>query len=94
MSESKHTPGPWRVGVTSDAGEVDVIAEGGWFVAVACDSAGDGDTEANANLIAAAPDMLEALEKLVSRIDETRGPTADTALAAARAAIKKARGEK
>ena len=51
---SKHTPGPWKVehgGVNS----FDVWLEG-WKVPKLTEN------EANAQLIAAAPDMLEALE--------------------------------
>lgn len=86
MSEKKHTPGPWNVGVTSDAGEVDIIAADGWFVAVACDSAGDGDTETNAHLIAAAPEMLDLLVESQTSIGGDWRERRD-------AAIKKARGE-
>ena len=103
MSETKHTPGPWSVGVTSDGGEIDIIAADGWFVSVACDSVGEGDTEANAHLIAAAPDMLEALELAVA-IGIVPVTSASEGGAAKfsehvrvadmiRAAIKKARGE-
>lgn len=77
------------MGVTSEAGEVDIIADDGWFVAVACDSAGDGDTEANAHLISAAPDMLEALEDMLTSYDADIG---HESCLKARAAIKKARG--
>ena len=96
MSETKHTKGPWVIG--PDA--VNETRRQEHLIGLPNQPDGLSMTErianyaANAVLIAAAPDMLEALEKLVSRIDETRGPTADTALAAARAAIKKARGEK
>jgi uncharacterized protein YjbI with pentapeptide repeats len=47
-----------------------------------------------AQTFAASNDMLEALEKLVACIDETRGANAQEALVFARAAIKKARGDK
>jgi hypothetical protein len=49
--------------------------------------------EADADLICAAPDLLEALEMLTGCIMETRGPCARAALDAARAAIAKAKGE-
>ena len=46
--------------------------------------------EANANLIASAPDLLEALEALVTQVSNSH---AYEELAAARAAIAKAKGE-
>jgi hypothetical protein len=64
------------------------------------------ENEANARLIAAAPDLLTALESLMSIIDESRGVVGwhlngDVAnwgefedIAAARVAIAKARGVK
>ncbi len=78
---SKHTPGPWRAmpyRKVNGADGVEVCALQSRKIEVA---------DANAHLIAAAPDMLEALENLVEQID-------DVALTAkATAAIKKARGQ-
>ena len=59
----------------------------------------DDETRANANLIAAAPKMYEALDALLDEIDTTLSwddePTAswDDRVAKARAALAKARGE-
>ena len=77
MSESKHTPGPWVAfePYTSDnhgdrwmiftgvEGEKSWVYEGACFIAeIAC---GDAvHEEANARLIASAPDLLAALLKL------------------------------
>ena len=56
----------------------------------------DGELAANARLIAAAPELLEALERISTAYDETlRHPIAAPLLQAiygARAAIAKARG--
>jgi len=51
--------------------------------------------EANAQLIAAAPELLEALKELLDREwqDDEDAPTLQQARANARAAIKKAEGE-
>ena len=65
---SKHTPGPWRVRNCQTAVLVDVVRNGdAMLIALVADndSRGDTDTERkmnNAHLIAAAPQMLEALE--------------------------------
>lgn len=58
---SKHTPGPWKTQLVDDTTVVDgnglVIAHiGGLYLGDAC------PMEANARLIAAAPDLLEALK--------------------------------
>lgn len=60
---SKHTPGPWTVDPAARPGHVDKIKSGGVaFVGVGCTTVGGNQTEqsANARLIAAAPDLLEA----------------------------------
>lgn len=55
---SKHTPGPWKLSHTRIQG-FRVSDSTGWGVAVVLKDTND---EANARLIAAAPQMLEALE--------------------------------
>lgn len=92
---NKHTFAPWRVNKRSQASyqierehgvnQIEVIA--------------DALTEANARLIAAAPDLLEALYQLVDAADDSDGcqyGTLSTAFVRdiARAAIAKATGEK
>lgn len=64
-TQSKHTPGPWRV--RNDAKDWAIIgAEPSWVTAV---DKRNHSAEANAHLIAAAPDMLRALEAIRARID-------------------------
>lgn len=90
MSDAKHTPGPWHFDgkeqVYGGGGGGNIVclspAVEGWD-----DSAKRWDT--NAHLIAAAPDMLEALEYLRRFIDASR-----VDVEFVDAAIKKARGEK
>jgi hypothetical protein len=53
----------------------------------------DCGTEANARLIAAAPDLLEALKVLADYLDERSGDNECRPLENARAAIAKATGE-
>lgn len=61
MSENKHTPGPW-VATTTPAGKGKVTDSNGFSIANT--TAGPYlEQRTNARLIAAAPEMLEALEK-------------------------------
>ncbi|NCC61603.1 MAG: hypothetical protein EOM12_11820 [Verrucomicrobiae bacterium] len=99
----KHTPGPWeaRLGM-------------GWYVMAGGMTSGamlvtgrsDSESKANAHLIAAAPEMLEALEKVMeaSNLGEVADESDDAWIAwinasrkavdLAEKAIKKARGER
>lgn len=86
---SKHTPAPWRI-------------EGRFVLAMKTKSIceipmggiihGKVD-KANACLIAAAPDLLEALQALIDMdVAYQRGPKVEDAVERARAAIAKATG--
>lgn len=62
---SKHTPGPWRIGEGIDDG-YEIYAKNGnpigsvhWTIKAGTEKA---PAEANARLIAAAPELLEALK--------------------------------
>lgn len=83
MSESKHAPGPWKVGEKSpDTAEnwhpVEALHEGcrSWGSIIAWALAGDGEGQArdralaNARLIAAAPGMLTALHEVEEFLDQ------------------------
>jgi dihydrodipicolinate synthase/N-acetylneuraminate lyase len=97
MTETKHTPGPWifwRFGTGDDKCQdfgVAADVDGNKIVIAHCfgkqsdDFA--ADARANATLIAAAPDMYEALQWIVENADE------DSVVSAAKAALAKARGE-
>jgi hypothetical protein len=88
----KHTKGPWKVRSVS---QYDVVSKDEFIVA--CDNVALPDSEciANAKLIAAAPEMLEALELVLSFVMEVgnSNPKTRAALNICTAAIKKARGE-
>lgn len=59
---SKHTPGPWRIEDTRIRG---VNADGEGINVVDCRGAmGGDDTDADMCLIAAAPDLLAALQRV------------------------------
>jgi hypothetical protein len=61
MSKLQHTPGPWKYTISKNSGrhQISDAKCGGQVCAIW--SRGKDITEANARLIAAAPDMLEAL---------------------------------
>ena len=111
--ESKHTPGPWWLGVSEHGRHFRAVdAKGHGELATVVWLMDDDDLycapspecEANARLIAAAPDLLEALIKVTTTLawnahGECRaihdGPImpSSQAIEVARAAIAKAKGE-
>ena len=85
--ETKHTPGPWIIGNPTEIHDVD-----GTRIVMCCqtsDDVTDDASEANARLIAAAPELLEALKGVVRVADR-----ATDEFDAARAAIAKATGSR
>jgi len=83
MTESKHTPGPWYI--QPDRRYYVIYSE-------ECGALADVQADlpkANAQLIAAAPDLLVALEELIAAPNKKRPAEV---WEAARAAIAKARG--
>ncbi len=76
MSKQKHTPGPWTHKPRARDGHVDIICKGcAEFIQVGCphverpilDYAHENTQTANARLIAAAPELLAALQMVVDR---------------------------
>lgn len=72
MSDIMHTPGPWKVGFDGYTIREDKGTHGGYYVANTAANQPDQMPEnirqrdkANARLIAAAPELLEALEMLM-----------------------------
>jgi hypothetical protein len=95
MSNSSFTPGDWHVSELDATGEPSkyyIFVEPG--VAVIERSTGGEHDMADARLIAAAPDLLEALTNLVglAKMGAARLDKYHAALADAQAAIDKARG--
>jgi hypothetical protein len=105
MSNTKHTPGPWQLtSVPFELRNMDSVAAiygpltkdgGACFICDISRSPGDKEAEANAKLIAASPELLEALEMLVNsigfaKLNKTDKGQHDTAFEKALAAIKKA----
>ena len=95
MTPSKPTPGPWKRTGDKETGCGIVSDSGGPFIIAEVSQLQMG-YEGNARLIAAAPCLLEALQRLLS---EAEGRTTDDMVRRtspaedARAALKKARGE-
>ena len=85
---SNHTPGPWKANFAI-SGEVYIFGGDRNFARVFDEWRDEANQEANACLIAAAPDLLEVLEKAVNRQGFTNAELID-----ARELLKKARGEK
>ena len=93
---SKHTPGPWRISIKpAGRGSIPFIEAKGEDQAIAQIFGGDRTAEeraANANLIAAAPDLLMWAKDLADRwSDEIDVDTADT-VRMLRKAIARAEG--
>lgn len=93
--EFKHTPGPWVqadfAGPTPHGTAIQSTHDN-WLVASCTGYYGRDVAQANARLIAAAPDLLEALELCLHAV-ELAGWEGDLSAIKARAAIAKATGE-
>jgi histidinol-phosphate/aromatic aminotransferase/cobyric acid decarboxylase-like protein len=90
----KHTPGPWAVGTFSndEVRDASAIYSFGRIRPIVYDISGATleEADANANLIAAAPDLLAALKRATALL--ARYPKHDDAWRDCRAAIAKAEG--
>jgi hypothetical protein len=63
---TKHTPGPWSRNIKPAAKYCTIFAGRNTHVAHLANGLPDDEIEANCNLIAAAPELLEALSALAS----------------------------
>lgn len=93
MNATKHTPGPWKIIDTTRCNGYEIFrigvgnnVGGSW-----AESITSGDRDANARLIAAAPDLLESL-RFVCSACRAHDEDATVAFARALAAIAKATG--
>lgn len=92
--KTKYTPGPWRVRKLFSGKFAISIKDKNHFV-----SNSYGNEEANATLIAAAPDLLEALELILEACqkedgaDYRQGPDVNWLEDTVRDAISRAKGE-
>ncbi|NBW22341.1 MAG: hypothetical protein EBR82_81765 [Caulobacteraceae bacterium] len=94
MKNTKHTPGPWKLDDVSDF----IRGPRGVYIAELCDANSDRVQvhgprfEANARLMAAAPDLLEACEAAFNCLDLLGEEYSGTAGILAQA-IRKAKGD-
>lgn len=92
-----HTPGPWVMGQTPFNYEDALVSADGQVIAYASWGGGSScnlafENEADAHLIAAAPDLLAACEALVAKSTDTTGDWSRE-WNAALSAIARAKGE-
>ena len=82
---TQHTPGPWTTDGSAESGNLDIISPLGRVAMMDCDH---DLTAIDAQLIAAAPDLLAALQK----IDSNAAESVEWIRRVAREAIIKATG--
>lgn len=102
MSERKWTPGPWTTGdvtlpcveICTIEGEFEEIPVWAPYSVGGVDSPGWLEPARNAHLIAAAPELYEALEFMRACMEHGCAPSGkELAIKNARTALAKARGE-
>jgi hypothetical protein len=94
---AQHTPGPWKQAIGPKFGETDIMAlHSVTAIATVYTGVNGTDGNANARLIAAGPEMLEALKGLLANAPPPKRIKDDFSyilyLEAARTAIAKAEG--
>lgn len=101
---SRHTPGPWKWGKgyspfgSEKVDYPNLLVAGGECIGAICTDAFPGDTEANSNLISAAPDLYEALKAYLAaqpqcECTDEMGCHMEAARVLSRAALAKAEGK-
>ena len=102
MAKTTHTPGPWRItgpNIRADTelgtGALIATVEHHWHTRQPYAKFETSGTEldANARLIASAPDLLQALREMMREFEPSTGGAAVDAIVLARAAIEKATGD-
>jgi len=97
MSTFKHTPGPWAA---EGAGRQIHTSSGTFYLAYDQDKHGNREftspteLDRNVHLVAAAPELLAALERIVSEARDWGGPYEGALIQAADAIAKARTGEK
>jgi hypothetical protein len=87
--KNTHTPGPWRTVINMEQSNLrDILASGdsnGIFIS-------SNANESNARLIAAAPELLTALEWALEQLEDDLDPDYQAAFDAAMETVRKAKG--
>ncbi len=92
---TKHTPGPWQSDAAGESHEWVVLSSENQSICACMNGVGGKDrVQANARLIAAAPELLEALEDVLKITMFHSNPESELERrkSKARAAIAKAKG--
>lgn len=90
-SEVKHTPGPWHFSSARTSCDFHVHQKSGVMIAV-CGRSTAVENEANARLIAAAPELLAALKGFLDHVGGAADRDLQSLLYQAEDAISKAEG--
>jgi hypothetical protein len=91
---SKYTPGPWALRWHNGYRLLSIYSGANINITVARVNITNIDRDGNAALLAAAPDLLEALRRVLpwAELEDCGGPDIGADLSCARAAIAKATG--
>lgn len=90
MPESKYTPGKWEA--ATYAGDHVVTSNGELIIECSTPHVSDRDAAANAQLIAAAPDLLDACKEAAAEVELIKSMTSGRVLEILLNAIAKAEG--
>lgn len=97
MKTPQHTPGPWRLGEAHSGGATDIKA-GSNLIATAICPRDHAQARANARLIAAAPEMRQWIQEVITRqlivtdVPGTYAASSDEIVAEARALLARIDG--
>ena len=87
---TKHTPGPWHVGMKP--GPIVYGSEGEQVASLVVPMLPEQENRANARLIAKAPELADALAWALEQLDDDLDPDHQQAFAHARAVLAQATG--
>jgi len=93
MSDTKFTPGPWELWPLEDSVSVRIFAGTHYVGSIGNSDDEPSQTRANGHLIAAAPDMYEALKKVFALLFDETHPDIVISRNDLRDLISKAEGE-
>lgn len=100
MANTTHTPGPWEVtpyrytkhGLQCSRSAIVSVKNGKKSIYITTEITSGPCSDADAHLMAAAPELLECLENILSRLELDEYDDDAPAITKARAALAKAKG--